>query len=391
MNKTLQDKTSIWTSYLILMAYSTFLNRFGNGVIDGARTNFLINTLNLSGSQVLWLEGVREIPGLVLMLIAALTMRLPLSRSNAVSIFVMGASYILYAFVNSYTALMAVVIVTSIGMHMSMPLYSSLAMSLTTRDKTGRVLGSLSSVGSLASIAGIVAILIASRLMESMSLRIYYIAGGFFVILAGFFIARIPSHVGSTEIKPPRMLIKRRYWLYYVLILLQGSGQQVLDSFCMLLLVKNYGLKVWNISLLIMISSTTVMIAGPYIGNLIDRVGERKTVSPSYVAIAFCCAGFALVNKIWILSILFITIRLLGMFGMGLSTYVRRIAPPEELTPTLSAGISVNHVISVTMPLIAGYLLPSIGFEIIFLGTALIIMISVPFALAMKIKPGLTS
>ncbi|MGB9596290.1 MAG: MFS transporter, partial [Candidatus Poribacteria bacterium] len=181
-------------------------------------------------------------------------------------------------------------------------------------------------------------------------------------------------------------LIKRSYWLYYVLILLQGSGQQVLDSFCMLLLVKNFGLKVWNISFLLLISGVVTMIMGPYVGCLIDKYGERKTIPLSYVFLALSCVGFALIKNVLILQILLILVRFFGMFGMGLSTYIRRISPQEELTPTLSAGVSINHITSVTMPLLAGQLLPSIGFEAIFLGTAFVISVSIPFALMMKVK-----
>lgn len=377
---------SIWTSSLLLMAYSTFLGRFGGGLMDGARTNFLVNTLNLSGGRVLLLEGIREIPGLALMFVVAFFMRMPLSQSSAISIFIMGIGFFLYAFVNSYLALIVVVVLSSLGMHMSMPLNGALTMSLTTKEKTGQVLGSLASVGSLASIAGICVIMIISKFAESLSLRLYYIAGGLFIIISGFLIAKIPKSVGSADVDPPRMLIKRNYWLYYVLILLQGSGQQVLDSFCMLLLVKNFGLKVWNISFLLLISGVVTMITGPYVGRFIDKYGERKTIPLSYVFLALSCVGFALIKNVLILQILLIMVRFFGMFGMGLSTYIRRISPQEELTPTLSAGVSINHITSVTMPLIAGQLLPSIGFEAIFLGTAFVISVSIPFALMMKVK-----
>jgi predicted MFS family arabinose efflux permease len=369
------------------MAYSTFLGRFGGGLMSGAQTNFFINTLGLSGKQVLLMEGIRELPGLALMFVAAFFMRLPLSQSTAISTLIMGLGFFLYAFVHSYSALLTVIVVASLGMHMSMPLGGSLSMSLTTKEKTGQVLGSLASVGSLASIAGICVIMLVSKLMESLTLRAYYIAGGILTIISGLLIFKIPKHVGSTDIKPPRLLLKREYWLYYVLILLQGSGQQVLDSFTMLFLVKNYGLKVWNISLLLLISSVIGMFSAPYIGRMIDRFGERKTVPPSYFFLALSCAGFAVIDNVMFLQALLIINRFMGMFGMGLSTYIRRKAKPEELTPTLSAGISINHITSVTMPLLAGQLLPSFGFEALFIGTAIIIIISIPFALLMHIKP----
>ena len=84
--------------------------------------------------------------------------------------------------------------------------------------------------------------------------------------------------------------------------------------------------------------------------------------------------------------LLLIIIKLMVTLSMGLSTYVYHIAPPEELTPTLSAGISINHVTSVAMPLIAGAVLPYIGYEGIFLGTAVIIGLSIPFALSLQTR-----
>lgn len=73
-----QRNPTFWTGNLILLACAIFLNQFGQGLLGGARTNFFIDALQLSGGQVLWLEGIRELPGLGLMFIAALTMHLPL-------------------------------------------------------------------------------------------------------------------------------------------------------------------------------------------------------------------------------------------------------------------------------------------------------------------------
>ena len=86
------------------------------------------------------------------------------------------------------------------------------------------------------------------------------------------------------------------------------------------------------------------------------------------------------------LAVLFVAIKLLVVLGIGLPTYVNRIAPPEELTPTLSAGLSINHVTSVAMPIVAGVLLPIIHYTGIFWGTAALILLSVPFALALDVN-----
>jgi hypothetical protein len=80
-----------------------------------------------------------------------------------------------------------------------------------------------------------------------------------------------------------------------------------------------------------------------------------------------------------------IGINLLVTLRMGLATYVRRIAPPEELAPTLAAGVSINHITSVSMSLLAGTLLGLVGYEVLCWGAAVVILLSVPFALAIKV------
>ena len=376
----------MWSDNLVLLACAAFLLSCGEGLVRGSRTNFFVDTVGLSGGQVLWLEGIREIPGLGLMFLAALTMHLPLSRRAAASVLLLGIGYGLYALVHSYTALIAVALVASLGMHGWMPLYPALGMCLTTKERSGRLLGALRSVGALASIVGMGLIALTSRLFETLSLRFSYVAGGIIIVLAALLLFKLPKNIGATDGEQPRMLIKRRYWLFYVLTFFEGSRKQVLGTFGALMLVDSYGFKVWQISTLLLVSSILSFFTAPGTGYLIDRFGERKMLSISYVGLVLCCAGYASVQNAWLLVGLLIAIKLLTMLGMGLPTYVNRMAPVEELTPTLSAGISINHVTSVAMPLIAGILLPIIGYSGIWWLTAGLIALSVPFALALKVS-----
>jgi predicted MFS family arabinose efflux permease len=160
---------------------------------------------------------------------------------------------------------------------------------------------------------------------------------------------------------------------------------QVFGTFGTLILVQNYGLDARQISLLLVVSGIVNFVLAPRLGQLLDIVGERIMLSASYVALALCFIGYATVHNVWFLCAMLIGINLLVTLRIGLSTYVNRIAPPEELTPTLSAGVSINHITSVTMSLLAGMLLELVGYEWLCWGAAGIIFLSVPFALAIKI------
>jgi MFS family permease len=103
-----------------------------------------------------------------------------------------------------------------------------------------------------------------------------------------------------------------------------------------------------------------------------------------YVALALCFVGYALVDNVWFLCVMVVFINLLVTLSIGLSTYVNRITPPEELTPTLSTGVSVNHITSVGMSFLAGFLLPIVGYKVLCWGVVAIVLLSVPFTLAMR-------
>ena len=377
-----REAAGVWTGNLLLLASATFMVSFGTGLVNGASTNFFVNTLGLSGAQVLWLAGIREIPGLILMFIAALIMHLPLSRRAAASVLLMGVGYGLYALVRSYTALIVMALIASLGFHNWLPLSSSLALSLAGKERSGRIMGVLSSVGALASIIGVSMIAVLAR---SLPLRDFFTAGGLLMVIAAVLLARLPTNLGETGKAQPRLLFRRRYWLYYVLTLFEGSRTQVFGSFGTLVLVQEYGLDARAISLLLVASGVVNFLAAPLLGHLLDRLGERLTLSISYVLLALCFVGYATVHNAWFLGAMLIGINLLVMLSMGLSTYVHRLAPPEELTPTLSTGVSINHITSVSMSLLAGTLLKLVGYENLCWGAAAIILLSVPFALAIRV------
>ena len=229
---------------MLILASAVFFSRLGNGLLRGASTNFYVDILGLSGKQVLWLAGIREIPGLGLIFIAALIIRWPLSKRAGVSLILMGIGYGLYAAVNSYIALIAVAIIGSIGFHNWSPMQSALGMALTDKERSGRVLGFLASMGSLAAIVGMG---LTALLSTTIPLRTFYVIGGVMMVIGGILVFQIPSTVGEQKSERTRMFLSKRYWLYYVLTFFEGSRMQVFGAFNTLILVQEYNLNAGQI------------------------------------------------------------------------------------------------------------------------------------------------
>jgi predicted MFS family arabinose efflux permease len=259
-------------------------------------------------------------------------------------------------------------------------------MTLAGKENAGRVMGSLSSVGSLASIAGMGVIALISRIFASTELGNYFLLGGAVIVIGSILILRLPSGTGEAGGEPPRFLVRRKYWVYYVLVFFSGARKLVLSSYVSLVLVQRFDLQVWDISTLMLAGSALNLVLAPYLGSLIDRFGERRTTPIAYAALVLCCLGYATISNLPVLLGLWVIMQLATPLGVGLSTYVYRTAAPEELTPTLTTGVAFDHISSVGMPFVARAALPLIGYEGFFYIAAGLILVSIPFARVLHVR-----
>jgi len=378
-----KDMVGLWTRDLLVTTVAIFFMRFGEGLLGGARMNFFVDTLGLTGDQVLWLEGIREVPGLILIFLAALTMRMPLSYRAAMSALILGAGYMLQSTVQSYTSLLAVAIVASFGLHLFQPINPALGLALANERTRGRVLGLLASVGSLAGIVGIGVLALTTNLMKDISLRWYYVVGGALIILSAVFFWRLSPRLGATAQEQPRLVVKKRYWRFYVLKFFEGSRKEVLGSFCTLVLVDYFGWQVWQTSSLLMVASVLSFLLAPYLGALVDRFGSKAALVAGYTVLCIGAVIYATVPNAYVLAVTYVVLRLGLILNLGLNVYAHEQAPAEELNPTLAAGVSFDHISSVAMPFVYGALMPIIGYTGVYWFAAAIILLSVLFVVRM--------
>jgi len=375
-------KSRFWTSNLTLLALTVFFASLGQGLQGGVATNFFVQDLGLDGQQILWMAGIREIPGLLLVFLAALLMRLPLSRRAGAALLLMALGFASYALVHSYLALIIAVLVGSVGFHNWFPVQSALGMGLVKREHSGRILGRMNAVAGLASVVGMGMVILLS---ERLGLRPFFLFSATALAVGAAIALRLPTDIGASNAETPRLVLKKRYWPYYVLILLQGTRTQVFAAFGAWVLVQFYQVTAAQLAILMIASRMVNFLAAPQVGDWFDRLGERRLLTGSYLGLAAAYVGYATFHNIWLLGVVYVVINFLFMFRIGLDTYVNRIAPPEELLPTLSAGVSINHITSVGTSLIAGSLVNSLGYETLCYGAAAIILLSCPFALSLQV------
>jgi len=120
------------------------------------------------------------------------------------------------------------------------------------------------------------------------------------------------------------------------------------------------------------------MVCGPFVGRIIDRAGYKAVMVGDSFLIIVVCLLYSSAHLIFPIEIAFIVVcvtyvldSIVSMGRMAASVYLQRIASgKEEITATLSTGISVDHVISITMALAGGLIWRLTGFEILFIVSA---------------------
>ena len=333
--------------------------------------NFVVERLDIEPHQLGFVEALREVPGFLNVLFVALMIRWAPPVVAAAALAVMGLGLACYLWVDSVPSLALFSVVWSIGFHCWLPLEQAMALTLSPEGEKGKWLGKLRSVQSLAWMLSIgVCILILPHIgYEGM-----FILAGFVTLGGGvalLFASRRPPAEEQT-----RFVLRRKYGLYYALNFLQGCRKQMFITFAIFALVKVHGMTVETTMILVLINQALITVTGPMLGRLVDRLGERVMLSASYLGLVFVFAGYALIDHRPTLYVLYCIDNLIFFGSIALNTYLYRIADRADLQPTLSMGVTMNHLAAVVAPLAGGLVWYHFGYRVIFISGSVMALIS---------------
>ncbi|HUW57693.1 MAG TPA: MFS transporter [Planctomycetota bacterium] len=357
---------------MLFLAAAVALVGVAMAVQMGLNANFLRQDLKLDFDEIGYLEAFRESCGILALGVLALLAGLaePLVATGVLMLVAAGLSG--YFFVHDYVWLVVMSMTWSQGLHVWMPLPNSMAMAMAEPGRTGYRLGQIRSSGSIGYAVGLGLALAVTLLKVGM--RPIYLVGAAASVLAAAMCFGIPRKIKTPG---PRLVFSRKYLLYYVLCFLEGWRKQIFIAFAGILLVARHGTPVWKILTLQISVQAAGFIAFPIVGRVIDRFRERRILLFYYASLTLLFVGYAFIRQPGVLYAIYIADNAFFVFAMSLETFVGRIAPKRELTPTLSMGVAMNHVAAVIMPLVGGILWITFGYEWTFLMGAAAAAVSV--------------
>ncbi|MGD9865166.1 MAG: MFS transporter [Pseudodonghicola sp.] len=321
--------------------------------------NFVIEVANFDGSDIGWLHTVREVPGFLAIGVIAILLFMREQVLGLVSLVLLGVATALTAQFPSLGGILVITMLSSIGFHYYETVNQSLQLQWLPKDQAPRMLGWLLAAGSAATLVAYGFIVM---LWEPLGLTygmVYAVAGGFtaLVAVAAFFL--YPQFQADT-VQTKKMVLRRRYWLYYALQFMAGARRQIFTVFAGFMMVEKFGFDVHEVTALFMINLIANMIFAPMVGRLVSRFGERRAllleyaglvcVFLAYGGIYYFGWGVVLAATLYVLDHMFFAL------ALALKTYFQKIADPADIAPTAAVAFTINHIAAVVLPATLGYL-----------------------------------
>jgi MFS family permease len=359
------------------------------GLSSGFSENIWTNFYQLIGMKTTdrtVLEPIRELPGLLMMFIIAGLSVLTIGRIGTLAMTVRACGLLCVGLLTKSfnPVFLGYMVVVSLGDHIFMPLRNSIGISVANRGYEGRVLGMMDAVTTILYTLASLPILFLFNGTKIEDYRVYFLlgAGAAFCAAVALFLMR--THRAAEKLTKPRLVFKKKFALYYVISFISGMRKQIYLVFAPWLLVLTFRQPVQAMTALAVVGAVTIFFFNPFIGHLIDRYGERKLLvgggvicTGVYVAYALLCTHDpADAAVVFVLFALNYVDKLTQSTLIGRDIFVKHTASsPDEIMPTLSVGVSMDHIASVTFPLFGGLLWAAVGPQWVFAAGAAIAVV----------------
>ncbi len=370
-----KEKSGAWAFFGSIAVWG-----IASGCFMAALNNFLVDIYSITKIERGWLEFFRETPGLLLVFVLALLHKVSdwkIMRIGTIISMVGVAGLLVPADKMIVTML---IMVWSTGEHLVMPVRKSIAMNISIEGREGQSLGYLSSVQNIGTVAGnlIVALVFwcGLRAFPGIAHVVLYntIWGVIIVLMIVSCVCTFSSNGPDMPSVRPRLYFHRDFSIYYLLELFYGARKQIFMTFAPFVLILNYGLTTSQIALMLGICAAVNIFAGPQIGKLTDKIGFRNMMIYDTVVLFFVCimygyAGiwFSAKVAVWVVCGNFLLDAVLSTTSLASSLYVRSIAGHhDKTTSTLTTGISINHLISICVAPLGGWIWQQFGVGTLF-------------------------
>ncbi len=334
----------ILISIVVPIAFSTW-----NALLN----NFVIEKAAFTGADIGLLQSVREIPGFLAFTAVFVLLFIREQKFMILALVMLAVGVAITGFFPSVYGLLCTTLLMSIGFHYFETLKQSLSLQWLTKEEAPEMLGKLISVGALASLCTYGVLWMLLEVVQLEFKWIYLIAGTSALMVTIFMWLSFPNF--ETEIQQTKKLVlRKRYWLYYALTFMSGARRQIFTVFAGFLMVEKFGYSASEITLLFLANYVFNWLFAKKIGRWIGVIGERKALMFEYTGLICVFVGYAIVQTSEMAAALYIIDHLFFALALAIKTYFQKIADPADMASTAGVAFTINHIAAVIIPVSFG-------------------------------------
>ena len=332
-----------------------FIMSFTFSIWQVLLNNFVIERAHFSGVEIGILQSVREIPGFLAFTAVFLLYVFKEQTFALLSLSLMAMGVAITGFFPQATALYLTTFIMSTGFHYFETMNKSLTLQWLDKNSTPHFMGKAMSIKAIASLTAYAVIWFFMDLFN-VDYKWMYFTAGVVALMATIFITVSYPKFKQKSLQTKKLILKKRYWLYYALTFFSGARRQIFMVFAGFMMVEKFAYSVGQISLLFMINYTFNFLFAARIGKWIGRIGEHKALIIEYTGLIIIFSGYAMVSNAHLAAALYVLDHLFFAFAIAINTYFQKIAASEDIASTASVSFSINHIAAIVIPAILGIL-----------------------------------
>ncbi|MDF1643382.1 MAG: MFS transporter [Pseudomonadales bacterium] len=342
-----------WQNPRTLLILMSIVMPFTFSIWQVLLNNFAIEKAAFTGAEIGILQSLREIPGFLAFTAVFVLLILKEQTFALLSLLLLSLGVAASGFFPTEYGLYITTVLMSIGFHYFETIKNSLSLQWLPKEDAPAFLGLLISVGSFSALIAFGAVWLLFKWLMLDYIWLYLFGGGVGLVLVIVMWSLFP-HFESKVPQNKHLVVRKRYWLFYLLTFMSGARRQIFVVFAVFMMVEKFGYGVAEISLLFIVNHLLSLFLAPKIGRLIGRIGERRALTIEYTGLILVFAGYALVENAYIGASLYVIDHIFFAMAIAIKTYFQKIADPADIASSSGVSFTINHIAAVVIPALFG-------------------------------------
>lgn len=338
-----------WQSPFVFLAVAHIIMAITFAAWMAMLNNFVVEEAAFTGAEIGMLQSLREIPGFLAFTAVFVLLVFSEQVFALISLCVLSIGVAITGLFPSVYGLYATTVLMSIGFHYYETINNSLSLQWLKKEETAQKLGKLMSIKSAASLFCYSLIWLGCTVFSA-SYQVMYLFFGLTGLVLAVWLAFALPKFPMEHVQHKKLILRKRYSLYYFLTFLSGARRQIFVVFAGFLMVEKFGYSVQEITMLYMINHVINFFLAPKIGQWITKVGERNALTVEYIGLICVFVSYGLVESANFAAILYIIDHLFFAMAIALKTYFQKIADPEDIASSAGVSFTINHIAAVVIP-----------------------------------------